>query len=161
MAVTSMWPIKGRIDKVINYARNPEKTIEESHSEMAGLHAIEGVLEYAANDMKTERREYVTCLNCMEEYAAEQFLETQRLWSRIAGRDKTTGRVCYHGYQSFPEGSVNAETAHEIGVSLAERLWGSEYQVVIATHCNTNHYHNHFVCAPIRGRVNPHSKRQA
>ena len=24
MAVTSMWPIKGRVDKVINYARNPE-----------------------------------------------------------------------------------------------------------------------------------------
>ncbi len=149
MAVTSMWPIKGRIDKVINYARNPEKTIEESHSEMAGLHAIEGVVEYAANDMKTEKREYVTCLNCMEEYAAEQFLESQRLWSRIAGRDKTTGRVCYHGYQSFPEGSVNAETAHEIGVRLAERLWGSEYQVVIATHCNTNHYHNHFVLNPV------------
>lgn len=26
MAVTSIWPIKGRVDKVINYARNPEKT---------------------------------------------------------------------------------------------------------------------------------------
>jgi hypothetical protein len=28
MAVTSIWPIKGRVDKVINYARNPEKTTE-------------------------------------------------------------------------------------------------------------------------------------
>ena len=25
MAVTSIWPIKGRVDRVINYARNPEK----------------------------------------------------------------------------------------------------------------------------------------
>ena len=28
MAVTSIWPIKGRVDKVINYARNPEKTTD-------------------------------------------------------------------------------------------------------------------------------------
>ena len=149
MAVTSMWPIKGRIDKVINYARNPEKTKEKSYDEMAGLHAIEGVVEYAANDMKTEERKYVTCLNCLEESAAEEFLEAQRIWSKIAKRDKTAGRVCYHGYQSFPEGSVNAETAHEIGVELARRVWGDEYQVVIATHCNTNHYHNHFVLNPV------------
>ena len=58
MAVTSMWPIKGRVDQVINYARNPEKTIESSQKELAKLHAIDGVVEYAANDMKTERRMY-------------------------------------------------------------------------------------------------------
>ena len=28
MAVTSIWPIKGRVDQVINYARNPEKTTD-------------------------------------------------------------------------------------------------------------------------------------
>lgn len=135
MAVTSMWPIKGRVDKVINYARNPEKTVETVHNDLAQLHAIDGVVEYAADEMKTERREYVTCLNCTEEHAAQQFMETKRLWSQITGMDKTSGRVCYHGYQSFPKGEVNAETAHEIGVKLAERLWGNEYEVVIATHC--------------------------
>lgn len=149
MAVTSMWPIKGRVDKVINYARNPEKTVETVHNDLAQLHAIDGVVEYAADEMKTERREYVTCLNCTEEHAAQQFMETKRLWSQITGMDKTSGRVCYHGYQSFPEGEVNAETAHEIGVKLAERLWGNEYEVVIATHCNTDHYHNHFVLNPV------------
>ena len=149
MAVTSMWPIKGRVDKVINYARNPGKTVEGSRQDLAELHTIDGVMEYAANDMKTERRAYVTCLNCTEENAAHQFMETKRLWSQITGMDKTGGRVCYHGYQSFAEGEVNAETAHEIGVKLAERLWGNEYEVVVATHCNTNHYHNHFVLNPV------------
>ena len=149
MAVTSMWPIKGRVDQVINYARNPEKTIESAHQDLAELHTIDGVVEYAANDMKTERRMYVTCLNCTEEDAAKQFMETKRIWSSITGIDKTQGRVCYHGYQSFKEGEVDAETAHEIGVKLAERLWGNEYEVVVATHCNTNHYHNHFVLNPV------------
>lgn len=145
MAVTSMWPIKGRVDKVINYARNPEKTTEKVYQDLSGLHAINGVVEYAADDMKTEKRAYVTCLNCSEENAAQQFMETKRLWSQITGMDKTSGRVCYHGYQSFLEGEVTAETAHEIGVELAARLWGNEYEVVVATHCNTNHYHNHFI----------------
>ena len=134
-----MWPIKGRVDKVINYARNPEKTTEKVYQDLSGLHAINGVVEYAADDMKTEKRAYVTCLNCSEENAAQQFMETKRLWSQITGMDKTSGRVCYHGYQSFLEGEVTAETAHEIGVELAARLWGNEYEVVVATHCNTNH----------------------
>lgn len=60
MAVTSIWPIKGRIDKVIDYARNPEKTTERSIHEVAALHAIDDVVEYAVDDMKTEVRSYVS-----------------------------------------------------------------------------------------------------
>lgn len=45
MAVTSIWPIKGRVDKVINYARNPEKTHDKER--LSELHEIEGVVEYA------------------------------------------------------------------------------------------------------------------
>ena len=139
MAVTSIWPINGRVDKVINYARNPEKTTEQVHGELAAMHSIDGVMEYVSDDMKTEHRSYVSCLNCRESDAAAQFVETKRLWG------KTEGRVCYHGYQSFGANEVTAETAHEIGVRLAEELWGNRFEVIIATHCNTGHYHNHFV----------------
>lgn len=139
MAVTSIWPIKGRTDQVINYARNPEKTTERSFGEQAALHTIDGVVEYAADEMKTEQRSYVSCLNCREDTAAAQFMETKRFWGKL------NGRVCYHGYQSFKADEVTAETAHEIGVKLAQELWGGRFEVVIATHCNTGHYHNHFV----------------
>ena len=155
MAVTAIWPIKGRVDKVIDYVRNPEKTTEAGLPELASLHAVDDVVEYAADEMKTERRSYVSCLNCREDTAAAQFMETKRLWG------KPGGRVCYHGYQSFKADEITAATAHEIGVRLAEELWGGRFEVVVATHCNTGHYHNHFVSAPIRGRVNPLSKRQA
>jgi hypothetical protein len=145
MAVTSIWPIKGRLDRVIDYAKNPEKTMEASYQELASLHAIDGVLEYAADNMKTEQRSYVTCLNCQEGSAAQQFVETKKLWASLSGMDKMSGRSCYHGYQSFRADEVTAETAHEIGVKLAEELWGSKYEVLVATHCNTGCYHNHFV----------------
>lgn len=138
MAVTSIWPIKGRVDKVINYARNPEKTHDKER--LSELHEIEGVVEYAADEMKTEKRAYVTCLNLhSEETAAQEFMETKRLMHNEGGRS------CYHGYQSFKADEVDASTAHSIGVALAQELWGDRFQVVIATHCNTGHYHNHFV----------------
>ena len=138
MAVTSIWPIKGRVDKVINYARNPEKTHEKE--KLSELHEIEGVIEYAADEMKTETRSFVTCLNLTsEETAAKEFMEVKRQYG------KEGGRVCYHGYQSFKADEVDADTAHRIGVALAKELWADRFQVVIATHCNTGHYHNHFV----------------
>lgn len=66
MAVTSIWPIKGRVDKVINYARNPEKTHDKE--KLSELHEIEGVVEYAADEMKTEKRAYL-CVRpeCVQE----------------------------------------------------------------------------------------------
>lgn len=140
MAVTAIWPIKGRVDKVIDYARNPEKTKESSYEELSALHAVEGVVEYAADDIKTERRSYVSCVNLLsEETAAQEFIATKKQNGKLGGR------TCYHGYQSFKAEEVTAEIAHQIGVKLAEELWGDRFEVVVATHCNTGHYHNHFV----------------
>ena len=145
MAVTSIWPIKNNkklttIKKVIDYARNPEKTVERDPEALAPLHAINGVVEYAASEMKTETRAFVSCFNCTsEETAAMEFMEVKRFWG------KTDGRLCFHGYQSFRADEVDAETAHAIGKELAKRLWADRFQVVVATHCNTGHYHNHFV----------------
>ena len=145
MAVTSLWPIKSNqklttIKKVIDYARNPEKTVERDPEALAPLHAINGVVEYAANEMKTETRAYVSCFNCTsEETAATESMQVKEFWR------KTDGRLCFHGYQSFKADEVDAETAHAIGKELAKRLWADRFQVVVATHCNTGHYHNHFV----------------
>lgn len=154
MAVTSIWPINGRVSVLINYAANPEKTREKVS---AGLHQIDGVIQYAADELKTEKREYVTCINCSGgvETALDDFMRTKRHFGKILGRQ------CFHGYQSFKPGEVDAATAHAIGVELAQKCWGDDFEVVVATHCNTGAYHNHFVRAPIRGRVNPFSKRQA
>ena len=147
MAVTSVWPIKagkrsvaGAVKVVVDYAMNPEKTTEELRPEISALHTIDNVVQYAANDLKTEARSYITCIGCMsEETAAQEFMEVKEYYG------KTDGRVCFHGYQSFKAGEVDAATAHRIGVELAQKMWGEDFQVVVATHCNTDCYHNHFV----------------
>ena len=131
MAVTSLWAVKSNPAEVIDYVRIPAKTVEPSLKE---------VLEPASRGDKTEERKYVSCINCRSvETAAREFMAVKRIWG------KTEGRACFHGYQSFREREVDAEMAHTIGVELAENLWGDHFQVVVATHCNTSHYHNHFV----------------
>ena len=62
---------------------------------------------------------------------------------KLYGKEK--GILAFHGYQSFKEGEVTPEIAHEIGVRLAEEMWGDRFQVVVSTHLNTYNIHNHFV----------------
>ena len=56
MAVTSIWPIHGRVDKVIDYVRNPEKTTEAGLPEQESLQAVDDEVEIAADEKKTECR---------------------------------------------------------------------------------------------------------
>lgn len=58
---------------------------------------------------------------------------------------KTGGILAFHGYQSFAPGEATPETAHAIGVKMAQELWGDRFEVVVSTHLDKNHLHNHFV----------------
>lgn len=141
MAVTSIWHVGTRLDHVINYVENPEKTNKKTEQEPEALSALKNVIDYAETDYKTEKGMYVTGIQCNPETAYDDFMKTKKAY------DKTDGRLAYHAYQSFleGEGEISAELAHEIGVKLAQELWGDRFEVVVATHLNTGHYHNHFV----------------
>lgn len=136
MAVTKIWPVRGRIEQPIAYAINPQKTDKDL---WAGDASMEDVIGYAANSEKTEKQYYVSGINCAPETAAEEFRMVKKQFQ------KQGGIICYHGYQSFAAGEATPEEAHAIGVELAERFWGKEYQVIVTTHLNTKCLHNHFV----------------
>ena len=59
MATTGFWPVKGRLKDVIDYAENPDKTIDRKYVD-ADLFRT---LQYAENAEKTDQRMYVTALN--------------------------------------------------------------------------------------------------
>ena len=134
MAVTKIWPVKDSLARVVDYAQNPDKTIYSD---------LQNVLHYAANGEKTiegkEQAMFVTGVNCNRDTA---FQEMQAVKERFG---KTGGNVAYHAYQSFKPGEVTPELCHRLGVELAKRMWGDEYQVLVTTHFNTGTYHNHFV----------------
>lgn len=153
MAVTSIWRVNGWLGKLVIYVENPEKTDNPSYVPQgtAGgkTGGLEDVIQYAMNSSKTQKadeeqaevlRNFVSGINCHPATAREEMLAVKKRFG------KETGTVAYHGYQSFAPGEATPEMAHEIGIKLAQRLWGDQYQVVVATHLDReSHLHNHFV----------------
>ena len=117
---------------------------------------LDNTINYAVNGEKTEQMLYVSGINCLPYTALQEMRNTKRQFF------KNDGIQCFHGVQSFSEGEVNAKQAHEIGIKLAEKLWGDKFQVVVTTHLNTCHLHNHFVLNSVSfvdGKRYSHTKK--
>lgn len=138
MATTRIWSISGRLDYVINYVQNPEKTDGSKYYTDAELQALQDVIDYTENPSKTEERLYVTGINVSPDIARDQMVMTKQQYGKM---DKI---LAYHGYQSFLPGEVTPDQAHQIGIELARRLWGDRFQVLVTTHLDKDHLHNHF-----------------
>ena len=139
MAVSKIWKVTVRLDQVIDYATNPEKTKEPEYTPEQ-YQALADVLKYAKDEEKTEREFYVDGINCNASTARDQFVTVKEQF------DKTGGIQAYHGYLSFKdEPNINPELAQKIGMEFAKRVWGERFQVVVTTHLNTKHLHCHFV----------------
>ena len=143
MATTKLWKVENRLDNVVNYASDKSKT-ENKNYQNRNINSIFELLDYTTNPDKTEKQFFVTGINCELETAIKQMTQTKKKFNKDK-YSKNNKIVAFHGYQSFAEGEVTPETAHEIGVKLAEEMWGERFEVVVSTHLNTNHIHNHFV----------------
>ena len=154
MATTSIWRVNGWLGKVVIYVENPDKTANPSFYEKQDMtdrqtQGLSDVIEYAVNSEKTQQMDdesaqvmqsFVSGVNCHPSTAREEMLAVKRRFG------KEDGTVAYHGYQSFAPGEATPELAHQIGIELAQQLWGDKYQVIVATHLDKdNHLHNHFV----------------
>ena len=132
MAYTSVIPVH-RLDRSIEYVKDKEKTTQKADS-------LEAAIDYAMNRTKTEQAVFEDTIGCTNENAYEDMLTTKKRFHKMGGVEG------YHLVQSFAEGEVTPELAHLIGQELADRLLKGQYEVVITTHLNTRHYHNHIVC---------------
>ena len=83
-----------------------------------------------------------TCLSCANDGAdglSKQFYETRRAFN------KDDNILAHHYVQSFsPNENITPELAHQIGVELAEKI-APGYQVIISTHIDKDHIHNHII----------------
>ncbi len=135
MASTGFWPVKSRLKEVLAYAENPDKTTDRKYVD----DDLWATLRYAENKEKTDQTMYVSAINCIKQRAYECMMATKKRFGKLGGN------VAYHGFQSFKTGEVTPEEAHKIGVETADRMWGSEYEILVTTHLNTNNIHCHFV----------------
>lgn len=138
MAVSKLWPVTNNLNKVINYATNPEKTSKEVYTEEQ-YQALKDVLSYAKDEEKTEQEFYVEGINCNPSTARDQFISVKQAYG------KEDGIQAYHGYLSFKEQNISPSLAQKIGMEFAKEVWGDRFQVVVTTHLNTKHLHCHYV----------------
>lgn len=133
MAVLSIYGQKNKeaFADIIDYTKDCEKTS-----------SLLEAMRYGADEKKTRDEAdiiYVSGVGCMPETAYEEMLHTKEQFG------KTDKRLYYHAIQSFrPDEKVTADEVHKIGIELAKSIW-PEYQVLISTHLNKAHLHNHFV----------------
>lgn len=113
--------------------------------------------EYILNGDKNDEMKFATGLNCtvnpqsaydefrniFEYYAKERFYK-----SDIKTKSKEKVRI-HHYIQSFdPKENVTPEEAHKIGVEWAKKTFGEDIKVIVSTHLDKNHLHNHFAVCP-------------
>ncbi len=136
MATTGIWKVSKRLDHVLDYVMNVEKTAREGNANYQELHNFK---EYENMNYNTEESCYVSGINCLPHRAYKDMMQTKKI------HEKTGGILAYHAFQSFKEGEVTADQAHSIGLKLAEEMWGDKYEVIVTTHQNGKCIHNHFV----------------
>ena len=139
MATTKIWDVSAHVSKLLAYVANKNKTtmeLENKNFDEAERLAAE-ILGLPYDHFATEEKKFVSGINCTPENANDVML------TLLEDTDKDDIQA-YHGYQSFKPGEVTPDVAHAIGVQLANELWGEDFPVIVATHIDKGHVHNHF-----------------
>ena len=128
MAVVKVYAVRNKLKRLVDYATNEDKTL------------LDSIIEYAANPDKTEQRLFETAINCSSvENAYKEMAATKKKYGK-------EGKVlAYHYIESFKPGEVTPELAHRIGVEFASKCFGDRFEVVVGTHLDRHHIHNHIV----------------
>jgi hypothetical protein len=117
--------------------------------------------DYILDQNKNPDLQYTTGINCVEnaEYAYKIFKNNFEYHtgedfdkkSKTTPSGKVTNIKLFHYHQSFsPTDNVTPELAHKIGYEFAKKMWGTENrQIIISTHVDKGHLHNHFGVAAI------------
>ena len=100
---------------------------------------LQAVINYGKNGDKTDNGILVSSVNCSVDTAYEEMALTKKFFHK---EDKTLG---YHIIQSFKGNEVSPSMANQIGIELAQELWGDKYQIIVCTHINKENIHNHLI----------------
>ena len=103
--------------------------------------SMRGVIDYVEQERKTrwDGAQLVTGHNCVPQSALTEMRMTKNRFR------KTDGTQFYHFVQSFSaEDNITPQQVNAIGLEFAQRQFPG-FEVVIATHVDTGHLHNHMV----------------
>ena len=99
--------------------------------------SVRNIINYVLSKEKTNER-IISGKDCTPSNATEEMSATKNLY------EKTEGITYHHIIQSFKPGEITPESAHKIGLELAEKEF-KNHEVLIATHKDKEHIHNHLI----------------
>lgn len=103
---------------------------------------VQKAVNYICNPDKTDGALLIDSFACDYHMAEAEF---RIPLSKGTGQGKN---LAFHLIQSFAPGEVDADTAHEIGEKLADRLLQGNHSYIVSTHIDKNSVHNHIIfCA--------------
>ena len=112
------------------------------------------LFKYILREDDPDKDIIITGLNCSEdsESAYDEFRFSYEYFSGkpfySSGNLNGKSPIKLHHYiQSFKPGEVTPEEAHRIGEVWAKIVFGIDRQILISTHTDKNHIHNHFAVA--------------
>lgn len=128
-------------------------------------HSPKSTIKYILNPSKTENLLLTSSLNCTTnvEFANDEFKLCFEAYSKgvpfneaeyinnhsVTDIDKKKKKIkAFHFVQSFKANDVTPDVAHQIAQEWAKEVFGDNRQVIIATHVDKEHIHNHFVVNP-------------
>jgi len=100
-------------------------------------------INYIKDVKKTDGGLLITGVNCSADFASYEMKMNN---NKFHIEEDMDSRTCYHGYQSFDpkEKDLTPQEVHQMGIDLVKRLY-PEFQVLVTTHIDRGHLHNHFV----------------
>lgn len=110
---------------------------------------LKNAIEYIQNDEKTKNKAYCSGVNVSidSNLANEQFKSIQKIYDK--GNYKNTDKeniIAHHFTQNFrKDENITPELAHAIALETAEKHFGNDFQILISTHVDKEHIHNHFI----------------
>ena len=78
----------------------------------------------------------------LEKYNNEEFEKC------CSSKNSGKRNIRIHSYTQSFDSSVSAEAAHRIGVEWAKSIFGENRPIIVSTHINTDHVHNHIAVCP-------------
>lgn len=113
-------------------------------------------MKYILNPEKNEKMKYVTGICCGDglETAYDNFKELFEKYNNEefekCSSSKNSGKrnIRIHSYTQSFDSSVSPEEAHRIGVEWAKKVFGENRPIIVSTHSNTEHCHNHIAVCP-------------
>ena len=104
---------------------------------------------------KTDEGKYISSYQCNPELVDLEFAQAKKEYLHKTWRQPKGDVIAYQIRQSFKPGEITPEEANEVGYETGMRFTKGKHAFIVATHVARAHIHNHIICAPIRGEVNP------